>query len=93
MKKDEAKTILLNAAWLGTNETREKTEEAVRMAVDALSQQYDRKQYEKGYKDALKALKAEVKNSPYTKSYEYETEYIPKHRVYEIIDRLRKDGE
>lgn len=51
--------------------------------------QYDRKQYEKGYKDALKALKAEVKNSPYTKSYEHETEYIPKHRVYEIIDRLR----
>lgn len=39
MNRDEAKTILLNAAWLGTNETREKTEEAARMAVDALSQQ------------------------------------------------------
>ncbi len=49
--------------------------------------------YRKGYKEALKALKAEVENSPYTKSYEHETEYIPKHRVYEIIDRLRKDGE
>ena len=39
MTKDEAKNLLLNAAWLGTDETREKTEEAVRMAIELLEQE------------------------------------------------------
>ena len=49
-----------------------------------------REAYKMGYNDALKQIKAEVKKSPYKKSYENETDYIPKHRVYEIIDKLRK---
>lgn len=36
MTKGEAIYILRNAAWLGTDDTREKTEQAVEMAVEAL---------------------------------------------------------
>lgn len=37
MTKDQAIYILRNAAWLGSNEDRERTEEAVNMAIEALS--------------------------------------------------------
>ena len=36
MSREEAIYILRNAAWLGSNKEREKTEEAVEMAVKAL---------------------------------------------------------
>ena len=36
MTNEEATEILKNAAWLGTNKDREKTEEAVNMAIKAL---------------------------------------------------------
>ena len=36
MTKEEAIEILKNTAWLGTNEDRVKTEEAVAMAIQAL---------------------------------------------------------
>ena len=38
MTRDEAITVLLNEAWLGTNEERERIEEAVSMAIEALKQ-------------------------------------------------------
>lgn len=34
MKTEEAKAVLLNAAWLGTDEDRERTEEAIRVLVE-----------------------------------------------------------
>ena len=37
MTKDEAVYRLKNAAWLGSDEDREATEQAVEMAVEALS--------------------------------------------------------
>ena len=37
MTREEAKNILRNAAWLGTHDERNKTEEAVEMAIMALS--------------------------------------------------------
>lgn len=36
MTNEEATEILKNATWLGTNNDREKTEEAVNMAIEAL---------------------------------------------------------
>ena len=36
MTIDEAKSRLLNTAWLGTDEDRDKTEEAVKVAITAL---------------------------------------------------------
>ena len=36
MTREEVKHILLNTAWLGTNENRERTEKAVEIAVKAL---------------------------------------------------------
>lgn len=38
MSREEAIEILKNAAWLGTNEDREQTEQAVDMAIQALEQ-------------------------------------------------------
>lgn len=38
MDREEAIYILKNAAWLGTDEDREKTEQAIDMAIEALSQ-------------------------------------------------------
>lgn len=39
MTKDEAIYELKNAAWLGTDHSRARTEEAVNMAIQALSQE------------------------------------------------------
>lgn len=39
MTYEEASDILRNAAWLGTNEDREKVEKAVEMAVNALKRE------------------------------------------------------
>jgi hypothetical protein len=36
MTREETKTILKNAAWLGTHEDRDKVEQAVDMAISAL---------------------------------------------------------
>lgn len=41
MTYKEAVDILRNAAWLGTNEDREKVEEAVEMAVELLERMED----------------------------------------------------
>ena len=38
MTREEAKETLLNAAWLGTDKDREKTEETVKIAVQALEE-------------------------------------------------------
>lgn len=37
MTREEAIQVLKNTAWLGSNEDREATEEAIDMAIDALS--------------------------------------------------------
>ena len=39
MTREEAIDLLRNTAWLGTHEDREKTEEAVEMAISALEQE------------------------------------------------------
>ena len=39
MTKQEAIKILRNTAWLGTNEDREKTEQAIEVVVEALEQE------------------------------------------------------
>lgn len=42
MTREDAKNILRNAAWLGTDDERNKTEEAVEMAISALEQKPNR---------------------------------------------------
>lgn len=58
MTKEEAKNILRNAAWLGTHDERNKTEEAVDMAIQALSQEpcegCDYKEWLKGEVEQLR---------------------------------------
>lgn len=54
MTREEAKNILRNAAWLGTHDERNKTEEAVEMAISALEQ--ESKEVEELSKDLDEAL-------------------------------------
>ncbi len=51
MTRDEAITVLLNVAWLGTDEERERIEEAVSMAIEALKQG-----------DVLQEIRNEIEN-------------------------------
>lgn len=70
---DEKKAIeiLKNAAWLGSNEDREQTEEAVKMAVEAIDKQISKEwrlirlDYFKKYK-----VVCPVCNSEYTGNYD-----------------------
>ena len=70
MTAQEAITILRNAAWLGTDEEREKVEQAVDMAIEALGKDTDvpntdlisRKDFDKCLEDAEKEA---VRNRKY----------------------------
>jgi hypothetical protein len=55
MTREEAKTILKNAAWLGTHEDRDKVEQAVEMAIQALENHdtFMKYAYSQGKHDAL----------------------------------------
>ena len=55
MTREEAKTILKNAAWLGTHEDRDKVEQAVDMAIQALENHdtFMKYAYSQGKHDAL----------------------------------------
>ena len=78
MTRDEAITVLLNVAWLGTNEERERTEEAVGMAIEALKQG-----------DVLQEIRQEI--DKYLYDNEFGSEY--RADVASIIDKHIGDKE
>lgn len=57
MTKEETIRILKNAAWLGTNEDRKKTEEAVRKAIVCIKAFDSLKAYLDGFVKGLSAFK------------------------------------
>lgn len=82
MTRDEAITVLLNVAWLGTDEERERIEEAVSMAIEALKQG-----------DVLQEIRQEIDSHGIIMQISNgekiigENVYIAKEIVLEIIDK------
>ena len=73
MTNEQAKTVLTNAAWLGTDAERERVERAVKMAIKAFDELPKRRKEVKRFKikvrtakiDALTELRDELQKEAY----------------------------